>query len=104
MACADTTSVLGQHASPRDSSPNPPTRPTALPSLERPPPISNGSTKLGLAMRVQPAVTSSAAAIVANVLVVTLFLPARDPIESGSLNIAGLNQPCAGSLFACRSK
>jgi hypothetical protein len=75
VACAVVSSPLGQHASPRESSPNPPTRPTAMPPPERPAPKSRRTTKPGSAIKATPVAASIAADSTTSVLVVICYLP-----------------------------
>src|ERR1035437_2062555 len=78
MALAVASSPLRQHASPRESSPSPPTRPTAMPAPERPAPKSTRATRLGSAIKATPVTASIAADSVTSILVVICYSKPTD--------------------------
>src|SRR5271156_550789 len=72
MACVPASLPLGQHASPREISAKPPTRPTAMPPPVRPTPKSTRATKPGSAIKAIPVAASSAEDSTTSTLVVAI--------------------------------
>ena len=70
MVCTLTSVALGQHANPRESRPNPATRPTAMPPPERPTPKSKWLTTFGVAISATPVMISSPASSSTSILLV----------------------------------
>src|ERR1035437_739360 len=99
MALAVASSPLRQHASPRESSPSPPPRPTAMPAPERPAPKSTRATRLGSAIKAAPVTASIAADSVTSILVVICYSKPTDRTITRSALCSHLLRPLLEHLL-----